>query len=59
MPGADTWSAKEYKGSVFAGDIARGFDVYQYAGCADILTCTTATGVTFQVDPTDAELLNP
>jgi uncharacterized repeat protein (TIGR01451 family) len=31
QPGADTWSAKEYKGYIYAGDIARGFDVY---GCA-------------------------
>jgi uncharacterized repeat protein (TIGR01451 family) len=31
QPGADTWSAKEYKGFIYAGDIARGFDVY---GCA-------------------------
>lgn len=28
QPGADTWSAKEYKGYIYAGDIARGFDVY-------------------------------
>ena len=28
MPGADTWSAKEYKGNVYAGDMLRGFDVY-------------------------------
>ena len=28
MPGADTWSAKEYKGKVHAGDMLRGFDVY-------------------------------
>jgi hypothetical protein len=32
MPGADTWSAKEYKGHVFAGDMLRGFDVYRLAG---------------------------
>lgn len=32
MPGADTWSAKEYKGFVYAGDIARGFDVYRLGG---------------------------
>lgn len=31
MPGADTWSAKEYKGNIFAGDILRGFDVYTFA----------------------------
>jgi hypothetical protein len=29
MPGADTWSAKEYKGHVYAGDMLRGFDVYR------------------------------
>ncbi|MBA3311020.1 MAG: DUF11 domain-containing protein, partial [Nocardioidaceae bacterium] len=28
QPGADTWSAKEYKGYIYAGDILRGFDVY-------------------------------
>jgi uncharacterized repeat protein (TIGR01451 family) len=32
QPGADTWSAKEYKGYIYAGDIARGFDVY---ACGD------------------------
>jgi hypothetical protein len=26
---ADTWSAKEYKGGIFAGDLARGFDTYK------------------------------
>jgi hypothetical protein len=31
MPGADTWSAKEYKGNIYAGDILRGFDVYTWA----------------------------
>jgi len=58
MPGADTWSAKEYKGGVFAGDIVRGFDVYRYAGC-DGLTCTGSTGVTFEVDPLDSVLVDP
>jgi serine protease AprX len=33
MPGADTWSAKEYKGFVYAGDIVRGLDVYRFANC--------------------------
>jgi hypothetical protein len=33
MPGADTWSAKEYKGFVYAGDMARGFDVYRLRPC--------------------------
>jgi hypothetical protein len=32
MPGADTWSAKEYKGHVYAGDMLRGFDIYRLAG---------------------------
>ena len=37
MPGAETWSAKEYKGYVYAGDLARGFDVYRFgAGCDGI-----------------------
>ena len=31
MPGADTWSAKEYKGNIYAGDMLRGFDVYTFA----------------------------
>ena len=43
MPGAETWSAKEYKGFVYAGDMTRGFDVYGFAecegaGCVDIPT---------------------
>jgi hypothetical protein len=28
MPSADTWSAKEYKGNIYAGDMTRGFDVF-------------------------------
>jgi hypothetical protein len=32
MPGADTWSAKEYKGYVYSGDILRGFDIYHLGG---------------------------
>jgi hypothetical protein len=38
MPGADTWSAKEYKGHIYAGDMGRGFDVYRFADC-DGLEC--------------------
>lgn len=38
MPGADTWSGKEYKGFIYAGDMARGFDVYAFAKC-DGLGC--------------------
>ncbi|HKY52363.1 MAG TPA: hypothetical protein VJP45_13995 [Candidatus Limnocylindria bacterium] len=33
MPGADTWSGKEYKGYVYAGDMARGFDVFRITPC--------------------------
>ena len=29
MPGADTWSAKEYKGHIYTGDMLRGFDVFK------------------------------
>ncbi|HEX2883695.1 MAG TPA: post-COAP-1 domain-containing protein [Candidatus Limnocylindria bacterium] len=36
MPGADTWSAKEYKGFVYAGDMTRGFDVYAFSECEDL-----------------------
>ena len=35
MPGAETWSAKEYKGYIYAGDMTRGFDVYAFSSCAD------------------------
>jgi hypothetical protein len=38
MPGADTWSAKEYKGFVYTGDMGRGFDVYALTQC-DGLGC--------------------
>ncbi|HEX6131136.1 MAG TPA: post-COAP-1 domain-containing protein, partial [Actinomycetota bacterium] len=33
MPGAETWSAKEYKGYVYTGDMARGFDVFSLTRC--------------------------
>ena len=33
MPGAETWSAKEYKGYVYAGDMTRGFDVFSLTSC--------------------------
>ena len=35
MPGAETWSAKEYKGHIYAGDMTRGFDVYAFGECSD------------------------
>jgi hypothetical protein len=33
MPGADTWSAKEYKGYIYTGDMARGMDVLSFTSC--------------------------
>ena len=65
MPGADTWSAKEYKGFVYAGDMARGFDIYTFAQCAgatcvDVLTSppapfsgTAQAGQAVQATPPD------
>ena len=38
MPGADTWSAKEYKGFIYTGDMARGMDVFSFTSC-DGLDC--------------------
>ena len=58
MPGADTWSAKEYKGHVFAGDMLRGFDVYGFQSCT-ALACTSPLGVTFEEDPAETALLDP
>ncbi len=56
MPGADTWSAKEYKGHVFAGDMTRGFDVYGFENC-NAVGCVSPVGVQFEVDP--QELVDP
>jgi len=36
QPGADAWSAKEYRGFIYAGDMLRGFDVY---GCGTGAPC--------------------
>ena len=33
MPGAETWSAKEYKGFIYTGDMTRGFDVFSFTNC--------------------------
>jgi hypothetical protein len=30
MPGADTWSSKEYKGTIATGDMLRGFDTFTF-----------------------------
>lgn len=35
MPGAETWSAKEYKGYIYTSDMSRGFDVYSFTTCVD------------------------
>jgi hypothetical protein len=57
MPGADRWSAKEYKGAIFAGDMLRGFDVYRFANCT-ALGCTDPLGVTFEADPLETVLVD-
>jgi hypothetical protein len=36
MPGAETWSAKEYKGYIYTGDMARGVDVFAFSSCTGI-----------------------
>ncbi|MDQ3066797.1 MAG: hypothetical protein M3R12_06535, partial [Actinomycetota bacterium] len=36
MPGAETWAAKEYKGFVYTGDMARGFDVFSLTSCEGV-----------------------
>jgi hypothetical protein len=33
MPGAETWSAKEYKGFIYTGDMTRGMDVFSFTTC--------------------------
>jgi hypothetical protein len=40
MPGAETWSAKEYKGFIYTGDMLRGFDVFRFTpGSCEALGC--------------------
>ena len=41
MPGAETWSAKEYKGYVYTGDMTRGFDVFRLNAICDGISCVT------------------
>ena len=36
MPGAETWSAKEYKGYIYTGDMTRGLDVFSFTNCRDV-----------------------
>jgi hypothetical protein len=35
MPGAETWSAKEYKSYIYTGDMTRGMDVFSFTSCQD------------------------
>ncbi len=62
MPGADTWSAKEYKGFIYAGDMSRGFDIYSFTECEDlgcvILPTNTPGSATGggQLDGSEAEI---
>jgi LVIVD repeat len=46
MPGAETWSAKEYKGYVYAGDMGRGFDVYRFGARCDGVGCIASPAST-------------
>jgi hypothetical protein len=41
MPGADTWSSKEYKGHIFTGDMVRGMDVFSFTGGTTAVTLTS------------------
>ena len=54
MPGAETWSAKEYEGFIYAGDMTRGFDIY---GCGNGVHCVT--GVAPSPAPTQAPTAAP
>ena len=51
MPGADTWSAKEYKGYIYAGDMNRGFDIYRFSEC-DGVDCVDPLAPEQQPTPT-------
>lgn len=42
--GADTWSAKEYKGYIYTGDIVRGFDAYRITRFSDPVVTLDKTG---------------
>ena len=44
--GADTWSAKEYKGHIYTGDIVRGFDAFRITRFADPVVTLDKTGPT-------------
>src|SRR5688500_11392734 len=40
MPRADTWSDKDDKTNIYAGDMTRGFDVYAFSSCSG-LSCVS------------------
>ena len=45
MPGAETWSAKEYKGHIYTGDMTRGMDVFAFTTCDGASCLLTPTRV--------------
>ncbi|HET7728135.1 MAG TPA: post-COAP-1 domain-containing protein [Candidatus Limnocylindrales bacterium] len=59
MPGADTWSAKEYKGFIYTGDMTRGMDVFSFTTCQDagcVLLPANTPGSASGGGKTEAEL---
>ena len=52
------WSAKEYKGHIFAGDMLRGFDVYGFESCT-ALACTSPRGRHVRGGPAETALVDP
>jgi len=59
MPGAETWSAKEYKGYIYTGDMARGMDVFSFTTCENtscILRPTNTAGRASGGGKTEGEL---
>jgi len=59
MPGAETWSAKEYKGYIYTGDMTRGMDVFSFTTCQDagcLVRPTNTAGRTSGGGKLEAEL---
>jgi hypothetical protein len=59
MPGAETWSAKEYKGYIYTGDMARGMDVFSFTTCSGagcLLRPTNTPGSAAGGGKTESEL---
>jgi hypothetical protein len=52
------WAVTGRRPRAYAGDMLRGFDVYRPADCTP-LGCTAPLGLTFEVDPADALLVDP